>query len=138
SALHQGKRDDVLAVDVGHRAIIDDAGAILRKPDDDPLHVVNSQLVLAKKREERIQRSLNRIADGEGLDGGFGDEKACAQPSDDSSGFGSVDSAMSALCSPSSTSHTPVNPICIMIAAVPPLRPPMPEKWKPSSTCPAS
>src|SRR5260370_1806188 len=32
----------------------------------------SSQLVLAKKREERIQRSLNRIADGEGLDGGFG------------------------------------------------------------------
>ena len=32
------------------------------------------------------------------------------------------DSAMSALCSPSSTSHTPVNPICAMIAAVTPLR----------------
>ncbi len=39
-------------------------------------------------------------------------KKRLPNPATISSGFGSVDSAMSALCSPSSTSHTPVNPIC--------------------------
>ena len=65
-------------------------------------------------------------------------KKRVPSPATISSGFGSVDSAMSALCSPSSTSHTPVNPICAMIAAVTPLRAPMPEKSKAFSTCPAS
>ena len=65
-------------------------------------------------------------------------KKRLPSPATISSGFGSVDSAMSALCSPSSTSHTPVNPICAMIAAVTPLRAPMPEKSKAFSTCSGS
>ena len=34
------------------------------------------------EREERVQRGLDRIADGEGLDGGLGDEKATSQSRD--------------------------------------------------------
>jgi len=55
-----------------------------------------------------------------------------------SSTFGAVDRAINTLCSPSSTSHTPLKPICAMTAAVTPLRAPMPEKSKAFSTCSAS
>ena len=79
AASHQRQRDDVLAVDIRHRAVVDNASPVLRKLYDNALHIPLIQPMLATELEERIERSLNRIADGERLDCSFGDEKATSQ-----------------------------------------------------------
>src|SRR5437899_9515885 len=62
-------------------------------------------------------------------------KKRLPRPATISSGRGSRESACSTLCSPSRTSGTPVNPDCAMMAAVTPLRAPIPEKSNAFSTC---
>ena len=67
--------------------------------------------VLAAQRQERVERRLNRIADRERLDRGFGDEEARAEVGDHLLGLRlRATCASSTLCSPSSTSATPVKP----------------------------
>ena len=55
-------------------------------------------------------------------------KKRVPSPATISSGCGCVESAMSTLCSPSSTSATPVKPAWTMVTAVTPLRAPMPDE----------
>ena len=74
----QRDRDRVLKIHVRHCPVVDDARPILRKPDDDSLDVVHSEIVLEAERQERVQGCLDRIAHGKNLDGGFGDEKTAA------------------------------------------------------------
>ena len=53
-------------------------------------------------------------------------------------GSGSCEKATSRLCSPSRTLGTPEKPIWTIVAAVTPLRAPMPAKSKAFSTCSSS
>src|SRR4051812_32947904 len=46
SAIHQRQRDDVLAVDIWHRAVVDDAGPVLRNSYYDSVYAALVQAVL--------------------------------------------------------------------------------------------
>ena len=80
SAVHQRRGDQVLAVDVGHAAVADDARGVFGQPDDDALDVVGTQVMLATKRQQRIERSLVGVAHREGLDARLRDKEPGAHP----------------------------------------------------------
>ena len=106
---------------------------------DDAIDGVGREPVRLLQLEERVQRRLNRIADREHLDRRFGDEEPRPEPVAPSPPAAAcAENASSTLCSPSSTSGTPVKPACAMSAAVTPLRAPMPAKSNAFSTCSVS
>src|SRR6185369_16064454 len=75
-SIDQGDRDQVLKVHIRHRAVVDDARAILGQPHDHTIDGGGREIVVAAKRQQRIERRLDGIADGKRLDRRFGDVKA--------------------------------------------------------------
>ena len=78
-AVYQGRGDEVLAVDVWHRTVTDNAGPVLRQPDNYALDIVGAQSILAAKGKERIQGGLVGVAHGIGLDARLRDKIPAAQ-----------------------------------------------------------
>src|ERR1035437_8167841 len=67
-AIYQGRGDEVLAVDVWHWTVTDNAGPVLRQPDNNALDVVCAQAMLPAQLQERIQGRLVGVTHGKGLD----------------------------------------------------------------------
>ena len=69
----------VLKIHVRHRAVVDDSCAIFGQSRHDSFDIVYGESMLAAKSEERIERRLDRITNGENLYGGLGNEESRAQ-----------------------------------------------------------
>ena len=81
-AVDQSHSHRILKIHVRHRSIIDNPRAIFRQAGDNSFDVVHRKAVLPAKRDECVQRRLDRITYGEHLYRCLGDEESFAESRD--------------------------------------------------------
>src|SRR5712691_1572699 len=75
TAVNQRYGDQVLTVDVRHRPIINNAGAVLGERDNNAVDISRREGVFAPKKQEGVERRLDWVPDGKRFDCGLGDEE---------------------------------------------------------------
>src|SRR5262249_22906016 len=131
---HHG--DEVLQADIRNGAVVDDVQPVCRHVDHDAPDLAGAHRRILEQRRNAVEHRLQRRADGPFLDRRVHDLVALAKLGDEFIRLGLVaPTAVNRFLVPLMKSSTPVKPDAIMVAAVTPLRAPMPPKSKAFSTC---